>query len=45
LRDDEDLDALLTWRELRRVTKSLTVQFERVMYLLEDAPANTVSHN
>jgi len=38
--DDEDLDALLTWRELRRVTKSLTVQYDRVMYLLEDTPAN-----
>ncbi|MFL9915805.1 ISNCY family transposase [Paraburkholderia fungorum] len=40
LRDDEDLDALLTWRELRRVTKSLTVQYDRVMYLLADTPAN-----
>jgi transposase len=40
LREDEDLDALLTWRELRRVTKSLTVQYDRVMYLLEDTVAN-----
>ena len=40
LRDDEDLDTLLTWRELRRVTKSLTVQYDRAMYLLEDTPAN-----
>ncbi|SEA77289.1 ISNCY family transposase [Paraburkholderia sartisoli] len=40
LRDDEDLDVLLTWRELRRVTKSLTVQYDRVMYLLADTPAN-----
>ncbi|MFM0742294.1 ISNCY family transposase [Paraburkholderia xenovorans] len=40
LREDEDLDALLTWRELRRVTKSLTVQYDRVMYLLDDTPAN-----
>jgi len=40
LRDDEDLDALLTWRELRRVTKSLTVQYDRVLYLLEDTVAN-----
>jgi hypothetical protein len=40
LRDDEDLDTLLTWRELRRVTKSLTVQYDRVLYLLEDTPAN-----
>jgi transposase len=40
LRDDEDLDALLTWRETRRVTKSLTVQYDRVMYLLDDTPPN-----
>ncbi len=40
LRGDEDLDALLTWRELRRVTKSLTVQYDRVLYLLDDTPSN-----
>jgi hypothetical protein len=40
LREDEDLDTLLTWRELRRVTKSLTVQYDRVIYLLEDTVAN-----
>ncbi|KVU14754.1 ISNCY family transposase [Burkholderia ubonensis] len=40
LRDDEDLDTLLTWRETRRVTKSLTVQYDRVMYLLDDSPEN-----
>jgi transposase len=40
LRGDEDLDALLTWRETRRVTKSLTVQYDRVMYLLDDTPQN-----
>ncbi|WP_257010903.1 ISNCY family transposase [Burkholderia ubonensis] len=40
LRDDEDLDGLLTWRETRRVTKSLTVQYDRVMYLLDDTPEN-----
>jgi transposase len=40
LRGDEDLDALLTWRETRRVTKALTVQYDRVMYLLDDTPAN-----
>lgn len=40
LRKDEDLDALLTWRETRRVTKSLTVQYDRVMYLLDDTPGN-----
>jgi len=40
LREDEDLDTLLTWRETRRVTKSLTVQYDRVMYLLDDTPEN-----
>jgi transposase len=40
LREDEDLDALLTWRETRRVTKSLTVQYDRVMYLLDDTLQN-----
>lgn len=37
LRDDESLELVLTWRE---VTKSLTVQYDRVMYLLEDTPEN-----
>jgi transposase len=40
LRDDEELDVILTWREPRRVTKSLTVQYDRVIYLLGDTPAN-----
>ena len=40
LRADEDLERLFTWRELRKVTKSLTVQYDRVLYLLEDTIAN-----
>jgi hypothetical protein len=40
LRADENLDLVLTWREPRKVTKSLTVQYDRVMYLLDDAPQN-----
>ncbi|CAM2169864.1 ISNCY family transposase [Burkholderia orbicola] len=40
LRSDEDLDVLLTWRETRRVTKALTVQYDRVLYLLDDTPEN-----
>src|SRR6202012_1191813 len=40
LHDDEDLDTLLTWRGLRKVTKALTVQDDRVMYLLEDTLAD-----
>lgn len=31
---------MLTWREPRKVTKSLTVQYDRVMYLLDDTPEN-----
>ncbi|VWD62403.1 integrase catalytic subunit [Burkholderia contaminans] len=40
LGSDEDLDLLLTWRETRRVTKALTVQYDRVLYLLDDTPGN-----
>ena len=34
------LERVLTWREARRVTKTLTVQYDRVMYLLEDTDEN-----
>lgn len=30
----------MTWRETRRVTKSLTVQYDRVRYLMDDTPEN-----
>ena len=40
LRDDEHLDLLFTWREPRKVTKALTVQYDRVIYLLDDTPEN-----
>jgi hypothetical protein len=40
LRNDERLDDVLTWREQRRVTKALTVQYDRVLYLLEDTDEN-----
>lgn len=36
LRDDENLDLIFTWREPRCVTKNLTVQYDKVMYLIED---------
>ncbi|GAB5100017.1 ISNCY family transposase [Caballeronia sp. HLA56] len=39
VRADEDLDSILTARESRCVSASLTVQYDRVMYLLEDSPA------
>ncbi|HCI6731925.1 TPA: helix-turn-helix domain containing protein [Klebsiella variicola subsp. variicola] len=36
LETDDDLDAFFTWREPRRVSKSLTVQYDKVLYLIED---------
>lgn len=40
LRGDENLDEVLTWRQQRRVTRALTVQYDRVLYLLEDTDEN-----
>ncbi|MCX5545332.1 ISNCY family transposase [Paraburkholderia sp. CNPSo 3076] len=40
LRTDEDLDAILTWRVLRKVSDSLTLLNDRVIWLLDDTPAN-----
>ncbi|MDG0023217.1 ISNCY family transposase [Trinickia sp. Y13] len=40
LRTDENLDLLLTWRESRKVSKALTVRYDRVLYLLDDTVAN-----
>lgn len=33
----DDLDAEFTWREPRRVSKNLTVQYDKVLYLIEDS--------
>ncbi len=33
---DDDLDAEFTWREPRRVSKNLTVQYDKMLYLIED---------
>jgi hypothetical protein len=38
LRDDEDLDSVLTSRASRCVSNTLTVQYDRVLYLLDDSP-------
>ena len=38
LRDDEDLDLVLTSRASRCVSNTLTVQYDRVLYLLDDSP-------
>ena len=34
---DDDLDMVFNWREARRVSKSLTVQYDKVLYLIEDS--------
>jgi hypothetical protein len=39
VRADEDLDLLFTWRLQRKVSLSLTLQHDRVIYLLKDTPA------
>nr|WP_315597766.1 ISNCY family transposase [uncultured Cupriavidus sp.] len=38
LRGDEDLARIFSWREWRKVSQSLTLQYDRTMYLLEDRP-------
>ncbi|WP_238267937.1 ISNCY family transposase, partial [Cupriavidus pauculus] len=38
LRGDEDLARIFSWREWRKVSQSLTLQYAKVRYLLEDLP-------
>jgi hypothetical protein len=40
IRSDESLDLIFAWRELRKVTHSLTLNFERKLYLLANVPAH-----
>ena len=40
IRSDENLDEIFAWRELRQVTKNLTLHYERKLYLLPDTPMN-----
>jgi transposase len=40
VRADEDLELIFAWRELRKVTKVLTLHYERKLYLLADTAAN-----
>ena len=40
LRADEDLRQILAYRVARKVSHALTVQYDRVMYLLADSPAS-----
>jgi hypothetical protein len=39
LRSDEDLETIFTWRVQRKVSQSLTLQHERILYLLPATPA------
>ena len=38
LREDEDLDAIFTWQEERKLSRNLTVHYRRVVYLVEPGP-------
>jgi hypothetical protein len=40
LRPEEDLELILTWRELRKVTQNLLLHYERKLYVLLDTPDN-----
>jgi transposase len=40
VRVDEDLDSIFSWRELRKVTKALTLHYERKLYMLVDTAIN-----
>lgn len=40
MRADEDRDMIFTWRLQRKVSLSLTLQYERVIYLLKDTLAS-----
>jgi hypothetical protein len=38
VRADEDLARIFTWREWRKVSQSLTLQYDKRLYLLADRP-------
>ncbi len=38
LRDGEDLDLIFSWQEERKLSRNLTFQYRRVMYLVEPGP-------
>ena len=40
VRADEDLDLIFSWRVQRKVSLSLTLQHDRIVYLLENCEAN-----
>jgi hypothetical protein len=38
LRDDEDLDVILTWQEERKLSENLTLNYKCITYLVEPGP-------
>ena len=40
LENNENLEATFTWREHRKVSKNLTLQYDKKLYLLEDNEEN-----
>src|ERR1700674_216701 len=38
LRQDEDLELIFSWREVRKLTQNLTLHYQRKLYLLMDTP-------
>ena len=38
LRPRDDLDQILAWRELRHVSQNLTLQYDKVFFILNDTP-------
>lgn len=40
MRTDEDLERIFTWREWRKVSQNLTLQYDKVVYLLQDCAAH-----
>lgn len=38
IRDDEDLDQILTWQEERKLSRNLTLTYKRVTYLVDPEP-------
>ena len=38
VRADEDLERIFTWRKWRKVSQSLTLQYDKTLYLLADQP-------
>jgi len=38
--DFEDLDRIFTWQEARTLSASLTLQYDKVLYLVDPSPEN-----